>query len=88
VPAYQQNQQVERARADGYEDQTATFIRPEQTSGPAVEAKTFEQENLGGGERVHGPISPRLPARPAITRGSRLIAAPEILRLLRKIQNN
>ena len=39
MPPYQQHEQVERARADGHRDRNGVLISPEQTAGPAVEAK-------------------------------------------------
>ena len=69
------------ARANGYGDQTAAFIRPEQTPGSAVEAKTFEHEDFIGSKRVHAPLPPDC------ERGRRLRGSG-ILRPLRKIQNN
>jgi hypothetical protein len=65
---------------DGHRDRNGVLISPEQTAGPAVEAKPFEQKNFVGGERVHAPVPPRARAKPGST------GSPMNLRSLRKIQ--
>ena len=49
MPHHQQNEYLQRARADRYRDQMAIFIHSEQAAGLEIEAKAFEQKDLVGG---------------------------------------
>jgi hypothetical protein len=65
VPHHQQNEYLQRARADRYRDQIAILIHSEQTAGLEVEAKAFEQKHLVGGNCFHAAVPPRSRPRAA-----------------------
>jgi hypothetical protein len=59
VPHHQQDEDLQRARADRYREPIAIFIHSEQAAGLEVEAKAFEQKDLVGGNCLHAAVPPR-----------------------------